>query len=222
MKFPQAMSIRPPLYRHLRSFTKRQGHRLSNRPSLLPNGSPTSLPGGTVLVWAYQILAVALLAAASMTAFQDVQATEWRDAAIGEIPDIIVHRDPHGTFTRSVTITFAVAVLLMFLVRGQTTQAIPYYGIGVFMPIMVMGRPGRPPAHQATCGRRSACLGHVWRKCGGGAGSAGIRGPDRRQMGGGLLGGPDLVQRSGAGRAPGTTFAVWASHARPDRNHRAA
>lgn len=72
MKFPRAMSIRPPLYRHLRSFTRRQGHRLSNRPSLLPNGSPTSLPGGTVLVWAYQILAVALLAAASMTAFQDV------------------------------------------------------------------------------------------------------------------------------------------------------
>jgi hypothetical protein len=99
----------------------------------------TQLPGGTVLFWAYQVLAVALLAAASMTAFQDVQATEWRDAAIGEIPDMIVYRDRHGTFTRSVTITFGVAVLLMLAVRGQTTLAIPYYGIGVFMPIMVMG-----------------------------------------------------------------------------------
>jgi len=42
--------------------------------------------------WAYQILAVGLLAAASMTAFQDLQATEWRDVAIGEIPEVIVYR----------------------------------------------------------------------------------------------------------------------------------
>ena len=28
-----------------------------------------------------------------MTAFQDVQATEWRDVAIGEIPEAIVYRD---------------------------------------------------------------------------------------------------------------------------------
>jgi hypothetical protein len=27
----------------------------------------------------------------------------------------------------------------MFLVRGQTTVAAPFYGVGVFMPIMVMG-----------------------------------------------------------------------------------
>ena len=98
-----------------------------------------TLPDGELLFWAYQILAVALLAAASMTAFQDAQATEWRDVAIGEIPEVIVYRDPRGTFTRSVTITFAVAVLIMFVVRGQTTLAVPYYGVGVFMPIMVMG-----------------------------------------------------------------------------------
>ena len=42
-----------------------------------------------------------------MTAFQDAQATEWRDVSIGEIPEVIVYRDPRGTFTRSVTITFA-------------------------------------------------------------------------------------------------------------------
>ena len=53
---------------------------------------PKSL-AGIILYWAYQILAVALLAAASMTAFQDLQATEWRDVAIGEIPEIIVYRD---------------------------------------------------------------------------------------------------------------------------------
>jgi hypothetical protein len=99
----------------------------------------SQLPGGSVLFWAYQILAVVLLAAASMTAFQDAQATEWRDVAIGEIPEVIIYRDPRGTFTRSVTITFAVSILIMLLVRGQTTIAAPFYGVGVFMPIMVMG-----------------------------------------------------------------------------------
>ena len=97
------------------------------------------IPGGEILFWVYQLLAVALLAAASMTAFQDAQATEWRDVAIGEIPEFIVYRDPRGTFTRSVTITFGIAVVIMFLVQGETTKAMPFYGVGVFMPIMVMG-----------------------------------------------------------------------------------
>ena len=97
------------------------------------------IPNGELLFWAYQILAVFLLAAASMTAFQDAQATEWRDVAIGVIPEAIVYRDPRGTFTRSVTITFGVSVLIMLLVRGQTTVAVPFYGVGVFLPIMVMG-----------------------------------------------------------------------------------
>jgi hypothetical protein len=97
------------------------------------------IPGGVVLFWAYQIVAVMMLAAASMTALQDAQATEWRDVAIGEIPEAIVYRDPRGTFTRSVTITFGVAVLIMLLVRGQTTVAVPFYGVGVFMPITAMG-----------------------------------------------------------------------------------
>jgi len=99
----------------------------------------TQIPGGIALFWVYQILAVLLLAAASMTAFQDAQATEWRDVAIGEIPEAIIYRDPRGTFTRSVTITFGVAVLIMLLVRGRTSTAVPFYGVGVFMPIMVMG-----------------------------------------------------------------------------------
>ena len=97
------------------------------------------IPGGTILFWAYQILAVALLAAASMTAMQDLQATAWRDVAIGEIPEVVVYRNLQGTFTRSVTAGFIVALLIMLIVRGRTTLAVPYYGIGVFMPIMVMG-----------------------------------------------------------------------------------
>jgi hypothetical protein len=97
------------------------------------------IPGGIILYWAYQILAVGLLAAASMTAFQDLQATEWRDVAIGEIPEIIVYRDKRGTFTRSVTIAFVVVIIITILIRGKTALGIPYYGIGVFMPIMMMG-----------------------------------------------------------------------------------
>jgi len=111
------------------------------------------IPGGVILFWAYQILAVLMLAAASMTAFQDAQATEWRDVAIGEIPEAIVYRDPRGTFTRSVTITFAISILIMFLVRGQTTVAIPFYGVGVFMPIMVMGLAVRKHILQHFTGR---------------------------------------------------------------------
>ncbi|MEW5872986.1 MAG: hypothetical protein AB1894_27245 [Chloroflexota bacterium] len=97
------------------------------------------IPGGIVLFWGYQILAVLMLAAASMTALQDAQATEWRDVAIGVIPEVIVKRDERGTFTRSVTITFIVAVIIMLLVRGKTSVAIPFYGVGVFMPITAMG-----------------------------------------------------------------------------------
>jgi hypothetical protein len=97
------------------------------------------MPGGVILFWAYQILAVLMLSAASMTALQDAQATEWRDVAIGEIPEFVVYRDRRGTFTRSVTITFIAAVIIMLLVRGQTSHAIPFYSVGVFLPITAMG-----------------------------------------------------------------------------------
>jgi hypothetical protein len=116
----------------------------------------SQIPGGVILFWAYQILAVLMLAAASMTAFQDAQATEWRDVAIGEIPEAIVYRDPRGTFTRSVTITFGLSVLIMFLVRGQTSVAVPFYGVGVFMPIMIMGLAVRKNILETFTGRTRA------------------------------------------------------------------
>jgi len=94
---------------------------------------------GNVFFWAYQLLAVILLAAASMTAFQDLQATAWRDVAIGEIPEFVVYRNPSGTFTRSVTAGFVVALVIMFLVGGRTSSAMPFYGVGVFLPITFMG-----------------------------------------------------------------------------------
>ncbi len=114
------------------------------------------LPGGIILYWTYQILAVALLAAASMTAFQDAQATEWRDVAIGEIPEVIIYRDKRGTFTRSVTITFGIAVLIMLLVHGRTDLAAPFYGIGVFLPIMIMGLAIRQHLLQNYTGKMRA------------------------------------------------------------------
>ncbi|MFM8319731.1 MAG: hypothetical protein ACKOC5_02365 [Chloroflexota bacterium] len=114
----------------------------------------SQLPGGTLLFWVYQVLAVGLLAAASMTAFQDLQATAWRDVAIGEIPEIVVYRNPQGTFTRSVTAGFIIALVIMFLVRGRTSAAVPYYGIGVFMPIMVMGWAIRRHIQQTFTGRK--------------------------------------------------------------------
>ncbi len=97
------------------------------------------IKGGIILFWAYQILAVALLTAASMTAFQDLQATAWRDVAIGEIPEVVVYRNPAGTFTRSVTAGYIISILIMLVLRAKQSAAVPYYGIGVFMPIMVMG-----------------------------------------------------------------------------------
>jgi hypothetical protein len=112
------------------------------------------IPGGMILFWAYQILAVALLAAASMTAMQDLQATAWRDVAIGEIPEVVVYRNLQGTFTRSVTAGFIVALVIMLIVRGRTTMAVPYYGIGVFMPIMVMGLAVRRHIKQNETGRK--------------------------------------------------------------------
>jgi len=125
------------------------------------------IPGGTILYWTYQILAVALLAAASMTAFQDLQATEWRDVAIGELPEIIVYRNQQGTFTRSVTVGFILTLIIQFLVRGRTSAAVPYYGIGVFMPIMVMGFAIRRHILQHATGNK-----RLWGSLG--AGFAGV------------------------------------------------
>ena len=110
-------------------------------------------PGGTILFWAYQILAVVLLAAASMTAYQDLQAMAWRNVAIGEIPEIVVYRNPKGTFTRPVTAALLAAILIQFLVRGEVSKAVPYYGVGVFMPIMAMGLAIRKHILKTTTGR---------------------------------------------------------------------
>jgi hypothetical protein len=63
----------------------------------------------------------------------------WRNVAIGEIPEIVVYRNPKGTFTRPVTAALLAAILIQFLVRGKVSLAVPFYGVGVFLPIMAMG-----------------------------------------------------------------------------------
>ncbi len=110
--------------------------------------------GGWILYWAYQILAVALLASASMTAYQDLQAMAWRNVAIGEIPEVVVYRNPKGTFTRPVTAAAIAAIVIQLLVRGETTLAVPYYGVGVFMPIMAMGLAIRQHILKTMTGRK--------------------------------------------------------------------
>ena len=114
------------------------------------------LPGGQILFWAYQILAVILLSAASMTAYQDLQAITWRNVAIGEIPEIVVYRNPKGTFTRPVTAAAITAIIVQFLVRGKTSLAVPYYGVGVFLPIMAMALAIRKHILQHYTGRKRA------------------------------------------------------------------
>ncbi|MCL4506343.1 MAG: amino acid permease [Chloroflexi bacterium] len=96
------------------------------------------IPQGEIVFWAYQILAVILLSFASMTAYQDLQSMAWRNVAIGEIPEVVVYRNPSGTFTRPVTAAAIAAIVVQFLVQGRTTLAVPYYGVGVFLPIMAM------------------------------------------------------------------------------------
>lgn len=111
-------------------------------------------PGGIILYWFYQFLAVALLSAASMTAYQDLQAITWRNVAIGEIPEIVVYRNPKGTFTRPVTAAAIAAIVIQLLVRGRTTVAVPFYGIGVFLPITAMGLAMRRHVLENFSGRK--------------------------------------------------------------------
>ncbi len=113
----------------------------------------SEIQGGVVLYWAYQVLAVAMLTAASMTAYQDIQSMAWRNAAIGEIPEIVVYRNPKGTFTRPVTAAVIAAILVQFLVHGRTTLADPYYGVGVFLPLTAMALAMRRHSLEHVHGR---------------------------------------------------------------------
>ena len=136
---------------HFNAFDGIQGRSLVGNLSFI---GFTQIPGGTILYWTYQILAVALLASASMTAYQDLQAMAWRNVAIGEIPEVVVYRNPKGTFTRPVTAAAIAALIIMLLVRGRLSLAVPYYGVGVFLPIMAMGLAIRQHILKTATGRQ--------------------------------------------------------------------
>jgi amino acid transporter len=136
---------------HFNAFNGSQGRSLVGNLSFI---GFNQIPGGSILYWFYQILAVALLASASMTAYQDLQAMAWRNVAIGEIPEVVVYRNPKGTFTRPVTAAAIAALLIILLVRGNLSLAVPYYGVGVFLPIMAMGLAIRQHILKTATGRK--------------------------------------------------------------------
>jgi amino acid transporter len=136
---------------HFNAFDGAQGRSLVGNLAFI---GFSQFSGGSILYWAYQILAVGLLASASMTAYQDLQAMAWRNVAIGEIPEIVVFRNLKGTFTRPVTAAAIAALVIQFLVRGRVSAAVPYYGVGVFLPIMVMGLAIRKHILQTSTGRK--------------------------------------------------------------------
>src|SRR5262249_38655251 len=95
--------------------------------------------GGVVLFGFRQIWSSLTLSFANMTAYEDMQSTAYRDGVRGILPVALVYRSPNGNFPRPVLLTFFVATVIMILVNGNTSAAIPFYGIGVFAPIAFMG-----------------------------------------------------------------------------------
>jgi len=95
--------------------------------------------GGFVLYFFRQVWSSLTLSFANMTAYEDMQSTDYRDGARGLLPAGMMYRSPNGNFPRPVLIAFAAATIIMLLVGGNTSAAIPFYGIGVFAPISFMG-----------------------------------------------------------------------------------
>ncbi len=95
--------------------------------------------GGFVLYFFRQVWSAMTLSFANMTAYEDMQSTDYRDGARGLLPPTMMYRSPNGNFPRPVLIAFGAATIIMILVAGNTSAAIPFYGIGVFAPIAFMG-----------------------------------------------------------------------------------
>ena len=154
------------------------------------------IPSGEILFWAYQFLAVALLAAASMTAYQDLQAISWRNVAIGEIPEIVVYRNPqrhvhppgHSSLYRRDHCPIPGA--------GQNERR------GALLRrwrLLANYRHGLsdPPAYPAQFHRQSAAVGQPGRRIGRRYGRAHLHRADRRQMERRRLDGADCTHRAG-------------------------
>src|SRR5258708_1113749 len=85
--------------------------------------------GGYVLYFFRQVWPSLTLSFANMTAYEDMQSTAYRDGVLGTLPIGLVYRAPNGTFPRPVIMTFVFATTIMILVGGNTSAAIPFYGI---------------------------------------------------------------------------------------------
>lgn len=97
---------------HFKAFDGIEGRSLVGNLAFIGFNAVFTPDWGFIFFWGYQLLAVGLLTAASMTAFQDLQAITWRNVAIGEIPEVVVYRNAKGTFTRPVTAAALVSVLI--------------------------------------------------------------------------------------------------------------
>src|SRR5258708_39310186 len=86
--------------------------------------------------------------------------TAYLDGVLVFLPIGLVYRAPNGTFPRPVIMTFLVATVIMILVGGNTSAAIPFYGIGVFAPIAFMGfSVRRHLLHTKPRGYKTAAVG---------------------------------------------------------------
>jgi hypothetical protein len=116
--------------------------------------------GGYVMFFFRQVWSSLTLSFANMTAYEDMQSTAYRDGVRGILPVALVYRSPNGNFPRPVLATFGVATLIMILVGGNTSAAIPFYGIGVFAPIAFMGfSVRRHLLHTKPRGYKTAAVG---------------------------------------------------------------
>src|SRR5258707_8094735 len=71
-----------------------------------------------------------------------MQSMAYGAGARGLLPANMMYRSPNGNLPRRVLIAFGAATVIMVLVAGNPSAAIPFYGIGVFAPISFMGFAG--------------------------------------------------------------------------------
>ena len=137
----------------------------------------TQVPGGMILFWFYQFLAVGLLAAASMTAFQDAQATEWRDVAIGEIPEVYrLPGSPRYLHPFGYDYIWSGGINYVPGARANHTGSSVLWG-GCFHADYGHGFSGTP-TYSPKLHWTGASMGYVWRLPGGCFSSCGIRWPN--------------------------------------------
>jgi hypothetical protein len=174
----------------------------------------SQLPGGEILFWVYQILAVGLLAAASMTAFQDLQATAWRDVAIGEIGVSQFSRHFHAISYSRVYYYHHYSICITrtnqpgsSILRGWGFYA--YHGDGAgYSQACLEDAFWQCPKMGWPCSRIRRCTG-----------CPGVCGTNCGQMVGRWLGGVNLIQHFSIGSKQLVNFTEWPAKTPTDSPH---